>query len=100
MSQVRRIFKYYDLVMALFVTILLCSNLVRAAKVSPPPKLIKSRILDSYCEKILAILKEPQFGQQMKAVLALLDKTHKLWTQKGGSRFGIKDNREFTDLLY
>ena len=35
----------------------------------------------------------------MKAVLALLDKTHKLWTQKGGSRFGIKDNREFTDLL-
>src|SRR6185436_5347174 len=34
MSQVRRrLFKYYDLVMALFVTILLCSNLIGAAKV-------------------------------------------------------------------
>src|SRR3954466_4950798 len=34
MSQIRRrLFKYYDLVMALFVTILLCSNLIGAAKV-------------------------------------------------------------------
>jgi queuosine precursor transporter len=34
MPQVRRkLFKYYDLVMALFVTILLCSNLIGAAKV-------------------------------------------------------------------
>src|SRR6476660_7150953 len=34
MSQVRRkLFKYYDLVMALFVTILLCSNVIGAAKV-------------------------------------------------------------------
>jgi uncharacterized integral membrane protein (TIGR00697 family) len=34
MSQVRRkLFKYYDLVMASFVTILLCSNLIGAAKV-------------------------------------------------------------------
>ena len=34
MSQVRRrLYKYYDLVMALFVTILLCSNLIGAAKV-------------------------------------------------------------------
>jgi len=29
----KRLFKYYDLVMALFVTILLCSNLIGAAKV-------------------------------------------------------------------
>jgi uncharacterized integral membrane protein (TIGR00697 family) len=29
----RRLFKYYDLVMALFVTVLLCSNLIGAAKV-------------------------------------------------------------------
>ena len=34
MSQVRRrLYKYYDLVMALFVTILLCSNIIGAAKV-------------------------------------------------------------------
>jgi cold shock CspA family protein len=64
-----------------------------------PPKLIKSKALDSYCEKILAMLKEPQFGQQTKAVLDVFDKTHRMWTQKGESRFGIKDNKEFTDLL-
>jgi uncharacterized integral membrane protein (TIGR00697 family) len=35
MSQVRRrVYKYYDLVMALFVTILLCSNIIGAAKVA------------------------------------------------------------------
>src|ERR1700757_1979581 len=34
MSQVRRrLYKYYDLVMALFVTVLLCSNVIGAAKV-------------------------------------------------------------------
>src|ERR1044071_6810729 len=34
MSRVRkRLYKYYDLVMALFVTILLCSNVIGAAKV-------------------------------------------------------------------
>src|SRR5688572_1980827 len=30
----RRVYKYYDLVMALFVTILLCSNIIGAAKVA------------------------------------------------------------------
>src|SRR5438876_6225439 len=35
MSHVRkRLYKYYDLVMALFVTILLCSNVIGAAKVA------------------------------------------------------------------
>src|SRR5213595_1444561 len=30
----RRLYKYYDLVMALFVTILLCSNVIGAAKLT------------------------------------------------------------------
>ena len=30
----RQVYKYYDLVMALFVTILLCSNIIGAAKVA------------------------------------------------------------------
>jgi len=34
MSRIRRrLYKYYDLVMALFVTVLLCSNVIGAAKV-------------------------------------------------------------------
>src|SRR5271165_5102486 len=64
-----------------------------------PPKLTRSKAIDSYGEKILGMLREPQFGQQIRAVLDVFDKTYGLWTQKGGSRFGIKDNKEFTDLL-
>jgi cold shock CspA family protein len=64
-----------------------------------PPKLIRSKAIDSYCGKILEMLKEPQFGQQVKPVLEVFETTSKLWTQKGGSRFAIKDNKEFTDLL-
>ena len=30
----RRLYKYYDLIMALFVTVLLCSNVIGAAKVA------------------------------------------------------------------
>jgi hypothetical protein len=35
----------------------------------------------------------------VRAVLGVFDDTYLLWTQKGGSRFGIKDNKEFTELL-
>ncbi len=64
-----------------------------------PPKLLRSKALDSYCDKILTMLKEPRFEEQMKAVLDVFDRTYGLWTQKGESRFGIKDNKGFTDLL-
>lgn len=64
-----------------------------------PPKLVKSKALDSYCEKLLSALKEPGFGNTVKEVLSCFDAVYKLWIQKGGSRFGIKDNKEFTDLL-
>ncbi|MDR3571904.1 MAG: AIPR family protein, partial [Candidatus Pacebacteria bacterium] len=65
----------------------------------PLPKLIKSKALDAYCDKLLAALQEPQFGEQVKAVLDVFDSTLRAWTDQGGSRFGIKDNREFTDRL-
>lgn len=63
------------------------------------PKLLKSKALDSYCRKILEILDEPQFGKQVREVLKVFDKAYSLWVQQGGSRFGIKDNKDFTDLL-
>jgi cold shock CspA family protein len=65
-----------------------------------PPRLTKSKALDAYCEKILEMLREPEFGQQIKAVVDVFDTTLRLWTTaKGESRFGIKDRKEFTDLL-
>lgn len=65
----------------------------------PVPKLVKSRALDSYCEKLLALLAEPKFGSQVRVVLEAFDRVERLWKQRGGSPHGIKDNREFTDLL-
>lgn len=63
------------------------------------PKLTKSKALEVYCDKLLTLLKEPAFGLKMAEVLKLFDVTHKQWTAKGGSPFGIKDNKEFTELL-
>jgi cold shock CspA family protein len=63
------------------------------------PKLMKSRALDAYCEKLFDALREPRFEQHIKAVLDVFDSAFNAWTGRGGSRFGIKDNREFTDLL-
>ena len=64
-----------------------------------PPKLTRSKALDSYCEKLLHILKEPQFGNQIKGVLNVFDTTLKIWAGNNRSRHAIKDNKEFTDLL-
>jgi hypothetical protein len=66
---------------------------------APAPKLLRSKALDLYCERLITLLQEPHFQKQAKAVLEVFDDTHRLWTEQGGSRFGIKDNKEFTDLL-
>jgi cold shock CspA family protein len=43
-------------------------------------------------------LTEPQFDEQVRRVLTVFDYTWRVWTSYR-SRFGIKDNKEFTDLL-
>jgi cold shock CspA family protein len=63
------------------------------------PRLTKSRALDSWCDKLLAMLQEPEFDKQVRVVLDVFDRTLQRWTDQGGSRYGIKDNKEFTDLL-
>lgn len=65
----------------------------------PVPKLVKSKALDTYCEKILALLDPPRFASQVQAVLGAFDRVERLWKERGGSPHGIKDNKEFTDLL-
>ena len=64
-----------------------------------PPKLVKSRALDTYCEKFVQSLTEPLFITKLKATLRLFDDTQSAWLKQGKSRFGIKDTQEFTDLL-
>ena len=62
------------------------------------PRLSRSKGLDSYCDKIVALLKEDTFINHIKDVLQLFDKAEQLWSESK-SRFGIKDNKEFTELL-
>jgi hypothetical protein len=63
------------------------------------PRLIKSKSLDAYCNKLLGLLKEPDFGIHIKKVIQVFDNAQKSWLDLGKSRFGIKDSKEFTELL-
>jgi cold shock CspA family protein len=63
------------------------------------PKLVKSRTLDGYCETLLSLLREPKFNERIRDVLKVFDNTLSIWTAQGGSRYGIKDNEKFTELL-
>lgn len=63
-----------------------------------PPKFINKKSLDSYCTKMLNHLEEENFKVEIHNVLKVFDKIQKKWNESK-SRFGIKDNKEFTDLL-
>jgi len=63
-----------------------------------PPKLTKSKGLDTYCDKLLKLLRQDQFKSHVGKVLDVFDQTQSLWT-KTRSPFGMKDNKEFTELL-
>lgn len=56
------------------------------------------KILNLNYDKFLKILTEPQFEQQIIKVLEVFDITQNLWAQSR-SPYGIKDNKDFTDLL-
>lgn len=64
-----------------------------------PPRLVNSRALDAYCDKLKDLLSESQFKIQLKAVLEAFDSIQTEWVQQDKSRYGIKDNKEFTELL-
>lgn len=64
-----------------------------------PPKLTKLKPMDDYCNKLLHILKEDQFAERLGRVLSIFDATENLWVKDGKSRDGMKDNKDFTDLL-
>jgi hypothetical protein len=63
-----------------------------------PPKFTQLKSLNIYCEKLLCLLKEDKFAEKVEEVLNVFDSTQILWA-KSKSPYGIKDNKEFTDLL-
>lgn len=64
-----------------------------------PPKLTNTKKIEDYCKKLLDILQETPFEQGLDSVLKVFDTTRTLWIKRGRSADGIKDNKEFTELL-
>lgn len=63
------------------------------------PRLSKGNKIEAYCKKLISQTKEPEFEMRFKLSVSVFQEVRDQWTKKGGSRFGIKDNRAFTDLL-
>lgn len=59
----------------------------------------QSKTVHNHCDKLAQMLTEPQFGIHLKKSLSIFEQAQKLWQERGKSSFGIKDNKEFTDLL-
>lgn len=62
-------------------------------------RLSKSKSLDLYCDKLLAAVREGVFVENLVRAVDTFDAALTEWTKNNRSRFGIKDNRDFTNLL-
>lgn len=64
------------------------------------PSFIKSKTIETYCNKLIKGLEITKFEANLPNILSVFDDTQELWTKEmGKSRFGIKDNDEFTSVL-
>ncbi|MDD2469162.1 MAG: hypothetical protein PHI97_34795 [Desulfobulbus sp.] len=63
-----------------------------------PSSLTSSKRLDKYCEKFLLFLNYESFNSRINDIIATFVETENIWTQTK-SRHGIKDSKDFTDLL-
>lgn len=65
----------------------------------PPSSLKLSRALAQYCAKIKAATADPEFQSRTDAAVKIFDGAMSEWLRRGRSRYGIKDSKDFTDLL-
>jgi cold shock CspA family protein len=63
------------------------------------PRLNKSKAITTYCNKMISILTEPQFSSHVHEVLSVFDEAIEKWVADGNSFHGIKDRKDFTELL-
>ena len=64
-----------------------------------PPKLIRGKASDNYCNKLIRLLNDSKFSTQVEQVTKVFDIAEKTWLEQGGSQSGIKDQKGFTELL-
>jgi hypothetical protein len=63
------------------------------------PKLNKGYKIEAYCKKVIQSFSDPRFEETLKAAFITFSKLRTIWIDQGGSPYGIKDNKAFTDLL-
>lgn len=60
---------------------------------------VDDRKTKHYFQKLLTSLKEPQFSKNIENVVLVFEKTRSSWQDRGKSMHGIKDVKEFSELL-
>lgn len=64
-----------------------------------PTSLNKGRKTDAYFKKLLEALKESAFDNQINKIIKVFENTRDIWFKRGKSEHGIKDVKEFSDVL-
>ena len=64
-----------------------------------PINLDKSKNVTRYCNSLLNDLTNNNFSSRLEKTIEIFDLSQKKWEEIGKSAYGIKDNKEFTDLV-
>ncbi|NIF38537.1 AIPR family protein [Enterobacter sp. Tr-810] len=64
-----------------------------------PSNLDKSKNVTKYCNNLLNGLTNKNFPALLEKTIEIFDYSQKKWEEFGKSAYGIKDNKEFTDLV-
>lgn len=59
----------------------------------------KGNAIDGYCEKIIKDLDSDMFQKRIPEYIEIFKSAIEEWVNKGKSSYGIKDNKDFTNLL-
>lgn len=63
------------------------------------PSTLLGHKMESYCNRLIETLKNPETAEYLKMTVEFFKRMTKEWVKSGGSKFGIKDSKAFTDLL-
>jgi hypothetical protein len=64
-----------------------------------PPHVTSKKKMENYFNKFIEILKDDLFIDRIPKILSVFDETKEMWIQNKNSPYGIKDNKEFTEML-
>lgn len=54
---------------------------------------------EPYCNKMIEALKKPETSRLLEQTIEFFNILNREWIKTGGSKFGVKDSKAFTDLL-